>query len=120
MIAVLRSVCDAVQGKGGKDYKRRSSSWPKVRKEHMRTHRNCAACERYKKRHMLEVHHITPFHVAPESELDPDNLITLCRRCHLLLGHLNNWKLVNPSIIWDAQALLKSIQHARRLHEPVQ
>ena len=43
-----------------------------------------------------EVHHLDPVSWKPERELDPDNLITLCRRCHLLLGHLNDWESFNP------------------------
>lgn len=120
MIAALRDLCDVVQGKSGDKRVNRSGRWPKRRKDYLRTHHNCAACSRYKKRHMLEVHHITPFHIAPELELKESNLITLCRRCHLLLGHLNNWRHHNPSILWDATTLLESIDYAKELHESIQ
>lgn len=50
----------------------------------------------------LEVHHIQPFHLQPELELDQSNLITLCEAigadCHLRQGHLGNWKGCNPNI----------------------
>ncbi len=70
----------------------RSPKWPRVRKNFLKEHPKCAVCER---RHNLQVHHIIPVHIKPDLELDPNNLITLCGRCHLLFGHLNNWKHYN-------------------------
>ena len=72
----------------------RSSKWPKVRKEHLKEQPFCVICGR---KWNLQVHHIEPFHLKPELELDPKNLVTFCGRCHLLFGHLNNWKRYNPS-----------------------
>ena len=79
----------------------RSSHWPIIRKEFLNIHPNCEVCFSTKG---LEVHHIKPVHLYPELELDPENLITLCRpkRCHLLFGHLNNWKSFNPEVINDS------------------
>lgn len=34
-----------------------------------------------------EVHHIIPCAVAPDSAADLRNMITLCRPCHIVLGH---------------------------------
>lgn len=40
----------------------------------------------------VHVHHIEPVQVAPDQAGDPDNMISLCAdRCHLVLGHANNW-----------------------------
>lgn len=86
---------------------KRSRQWPKVRKAHLKIHPNCAACNRGKK---LEVHHIVPFSVDRRLELKPTNLITLCGRCHLFLGHLNHWKSHNPTIKADARYMLKKIK----------
>ena len=83
MQSAIRTLLDRVQGKAEKGQKR-SSSWSKVRREFMEN-AACESCMRGSKRHMLEAHHIVPFHVAPDLELDPDNLICLCRRCHLLI-----------------------------------
>lgn len=72
-----------------KSYKQeRSSQWHVVEKKHLEKHSKCEACGSTKN---LNVHHIMPFHLFPEKELDPENLITLCmdkeRHCHLLFGH---------------------------------
>ena len=42
----------------------------------------CKECHRAGR---LEVHHLIPVHRAPERELDPSNVVVLCRTCHL--GH---------------------------------
>jgi hypothetical protein len=47
----------------------------------------------------VQVHHVRPFHLRPELELDPDNLISLCmaegRHCHLAVGHGGDFKAYN-------------------------
>ena len=78
---------------------KRSKQWPKVRKEKIKKNPKCACCH---KKHFLQVHHIQPFQFKPELELDPDNLIVLCGRCHLLIGHLGWWKAMNPFVVFDA------------------
>ena len=35
----------------------------------------------------IEVHHIYPQHLWPERARDTNNMVCLCRRCHLVLGH---------------------------------
>lgn len=98
----------------------RSSEWPRVRKEHLKQEPHCAVCLGTAK---LEVHHKVPFHVAPERELDPTNLVTLCEskkgglNCHLFVGHLGNYKRVNRNIDQDivmirAQFLEREERHA--------
>lgn len=89
----------------------RSPGWDKVRDEHIRKQPSCSGCGISFR---LEAHHILPFHVRPELELDPDNLITLCRDCHWNLGHLRDWALYNPYVVEDAQAYLCRFQGARR------
>ena len=84
----------------------RSKEWHKVRKEFIRSHPECYVCGRTTN---LHVHHIVPYHIDPSKELDPDNLITLCGRCHLLIGHLNCWNCWNPNIIDDANYLKQKI-----------
>ncbi len=81
--------------------KGRSYKWYKVRKKHIEKQPCCQACGSCEK---PEVHHILPFHLYPELELDPDNLITLCDKyCHFVFGHLMNWKSYNVDIIEDAK-----------------
>lgn len=78
----------------------RSYKWSKVRQEHLKANPNCAACGREDN---LEVHHIEPVHKNPNRELDPTNLITLCGKyCHLVFGHLMNYKSWNTNVIEDA------------------
>lgn len=65
----------------------------------------------------LEVHHIRPFHLHPDLELDPDNLITLCEaghdgsNCHLLFGHLGNFKSFNVDVRADAAHMGEKIEN---------
>ena len=91
----------------------RSNGWRKVRKKHIKKHRICAACGRTRS---LEVHHVEDFSENPELELDPDNLLTLCdagTKCHFSLGHLGNWKSINPDILKDAAWYLDKIKNRR-------
>ena len=86
----------------------RSGKWPAVRKHYIEAHPTCEACGREES---LEVHHCEPFHEHPEKELDPDNLIALCRRCHELLGHLDKWSSYNPAVREDAAGMLRKIKN---------
>lgn len=83
----------------------RSPEWPRVEQEHRLREPACVACG-YRGRH-IQVHHIKPFHLHPQLELDPDNLITLCqargREHHLLLGHLDSWESYNEHVRHDAK-----------------
>ncbi len=84
--------------------KARSPQWARVAREHRLREPACVVCG-YKGR-KLQVHHIKPFHLHPQLELDPKNLITLCetrgREHHLLLGHLEAWESYNEHIREDA------------------
>lgn len=78
--------------------RKRSPLWDKVRDAHVLQNPVCAACGSNKR---LQVHHIQPFHLNPELELDPNNFISLCmdiHECHLNLGHGDNFKCYNPDI----------------------
>lgn len=52
-------------------------------------------------------HHIIPFHLAPDLELDESNLLPLCEagkygiNCHLLIGHVGNFRRANPNVFAD-------------------
>ena len=77
----------------------RSRRWAVVRNAHLKKERWCRMCGSTID---LEVHHMKPFHLFPELELDDSNLITLCEtekvECHLKWGHLGNWKTFNEHI----------------------
>ena len=102
----LNHALDLAKGKIPKDGPKRSNEWAKVRKEHLKNNPKCIVCG---DTHQLNVHHIKPFHLHPELELDPNNLVTLCEStsygiiCHLLIGHLGDYKNINPNSIEDAK-----------------
>lgn len=57
--------------------------------------KECAFCKREVN---LNRHHIIAQLAAPERANDPANLIVLCRSCHQVVGHKNNWKKFNPYV----------------------
>ena len=86
--------------------KSRSPEWPKVERTYKKLHPVCECCGSKIK---LNVHHKKPFHLFPELELDPANLITLCmdpkRECHLKIGHGDDFKDYNPNVVTDVTEL---------------
>ena len=86
----------------------RSSNWSKVRKEFVKKNNTCSACGTKKK---LEVHHILPFYLYPQLELDTKNLISLCRRHHLTFGHLMNYKSYNTTVKGDCDVYNHKIEN---------
>ena len=107
---------DVAQGKATSG-QLRSHHWPKVRKEHLEKHPTCEVCG---SKIQLEVHHIVPFARDPEKELDPENLITLCENsndgviCHLLFGHLGNYRFLNPDVVKDAKTWKEKFNNRQR------
>ena len=100
----FKVIKDRIQGKASVG-QRRSNKWSKIRKAHLKGTPVCEVCRSKTK---LEVHHIIPFNIAPDLELYPDNLMTLCENkkyginCHLLIGHLGNYRRTNPNSELDA------------------
>jgi 5-methylcytosine-specific restriction enzyme A len=92
----------------------RSGHWPTLRAQTLKEHPTCAACGTTEH---LTVHHVIPFHVDPSKELDPDNLIVLCERCHLVFGHLCDYQSYNPDVRADAAAFLAKVK-ARPKRQP--
>ncbi len=91
--------------------RKRSKYWPKVRKMFVKKNPTCKCCGTKKS---PEIHHIKDFSSFPLLELETTNLITLCgKRCHILFGHLKNWKSINPDIVEDAQWMLNKIKNRR-------
>jgi len=103
MPQIFTRLIDAAQGKAPLSAKR-SGAWPAARRAHLDLHPSCAVCGSLEK---LEVHHIRPFHLHPELELDPKNFVTLCEsrgyaNCHLFFGHLGNYRSFNVDVLSDA------------------
>lgn len=86
---------------------KRHPHWGKVR-DLVLEGATCAACGSGK---ALEVHHIEPFHVRPDLELEPANLLPLCEKCHFIFGHLGCWRCHNPHVLLD------TANHRGRVHE---
>lgn len=80
---------------------KRSSKWPAIEKAKLSKSPACECCGATKH---LQVHHIHPFHLHPELELDMNNLVTLCmdkNECHIKVGHGDNFKAYNPNLLSD-------------------
>jgi len=111
---IITHILDAAAGKHPLGVAR-SGHWAAVRKRHLDAHSECAVCGGGER---LEVHHIRPFHLHPDLELEPTNLVTLCEaghdgiNCHLFFGHLGNFKSFNVDVISDAANF--SLKVARR------
>jgi len=94
-----RDMADRLEGKAPTGA-RRSGKWRGVRDDFLRGKR----CEVCGGRKSLTAHHEIPFHLAPDLELDPGNLIALCQagrfgiNCHLLIGHVGNWQRTNVTV----------------------
>lgn len=86
-------------------HQERSPEWPAVAHAHLAHEPACRVCGH--RGRGLQVHHIKPFHLYPELELDPNNLITLCelkgRDHHLLIGHFDDWESYNPQVRSDVK-----------------
>ena len=74
----LDAVFDATVEISSREFgSKRSSKWPKVRKDYLKLNPECAACGG---KTSLNVHHILPYHIRPDLELEPSNLLTLCEK----------------------------------------
>jgi len=81
----------------------RSAKWNNVRDNFIKSNPFCAACGTKEK---LQVHHISPFYLHPELELDEKNLISLCmskNECHLAIGHGGSFRYYNPRVTLHAK-----------------
>lgn len=113
---MIGHVLDVIHGKA-KPGQRRSPKWAKVRALFLGLKPSCAVCGGTER---LEPHHIVPFHVAPELELDPTNLIVLCESkrngvtCHQFVGHLGNYRSWNPDVVTDAKCWRKKLKERPR------
>ncbi len=109
----LLNIGDFLAGRPEFGAEPRSPKWGRVRDAFIHLNPFCAVCGFTK---YLNVHHIKPFHLFPELELDPTNLITLGEKCptgnhHLLFGHLGLWASWNILVVDQAQTLLHQIKN---------
>src|SRR3990167_11259653 len=96
----------------------RSPKWKEVRKEHLRKFPLCEVCRSPKK---IEAHHIKSFSEHPELELSPTNILSLCESkkygitCHQFVGHLGDYRLINPASADDARMWREKMLKARKI-----
>lgn len=94
MLGWLRRQADTIFGRG--------SCWQRARAAHLRIEPRCRACGSGDE---IEVHHILPYGVDPSLECAADNLVTLCRPCHHVVGHAGNWHTYRPDVVRLADTL---------------
>ena len=84
----------------------RSPAWAELARRTVEDRPACQCCRAITD---LQVHHVLPVHVRPDLELDQTNLLVLCRRCHLFVGHLGDWSSWNVLAVSDASKMRKRI-----------
>ncbi len=111
-----------VAGVSGSTKSKRSPKWAATRERFAKQFPDCAACGAVDH---INVHHVIPFHEDKELELDPTNLITLCRYHHFHIGHDRdglsgpgepNWNDSNPNVRQECAAfrsMLQGIEQAK-------
>lgn len=107
----------------------RSGKWAGVRDAYLELHPHCEfkGC---KNRDTPEVHHVLSFSRHPERELDPTNLISLCRtgdNHHLYVGHLGRFIEENPDVrehcrlgVYPAKGLQRKQRHDAKKRKTTQ
>jgi hypothetical protein len=93
----------------------RSPKWRTVRNNFLKENAVCACCGSDQD---IQVHHVKPFHLYEELELDPTNLISLCmskEECHLRVGHADSFKCYNPNVRIDAEKMKTLNEEGRSL-----
>lgn len=95
----------------------RDGRWPSLRRRWLADHPLCAACGCDRD---VTAHHVDPVSWYPDRELDETNLLTLCDRCHLFVGHLGNWSSYNPEARRDADIWLRKVRSRPKREEDEQ
>lgn len=61
----------------------------------------------------LAAHHIIPFWLCREAELDVENMVTVCKLCHFKEAHLCDWHNVNLTLASDTLLKKYSLNRER-------
>lgn len=104
----MRQIFDS-QSLGAK----RSPHWSTVRSKHVEEYPECAFGHNASLLNPLAVHHIKDFSTSPLEELNPDNLISLCRLHHLYHGHLGSWRSINLNIRGEVAEHITDVKNRR-------
>ena len=75
----------------------------------------CEACGEEDPDAELEVHHVQPFHLHPDLELEEKNVVVLCMKhgCHLAFGHNYDWHAYNPHVREDIRIQIMRTKQRR-------
>lgn len=95
----------------------RSGKWPAFENLLIAERKACRACGNMNVKE-LTGHHVEPFHLAPNRELDPTNVEILCSNgpgvhCHRFFGHCGNWRIANMRVREDADAARAMLRRVR-------
>lgn len=88
----------------------RAPGWTTLRRRYLASNPVCIITG---SRTDLDVHHIRPVSLFPSLELAWDNLVTLRRDMHLIVGHCGNWSLWNEDFEECAEALAAAWRKAK-------
>lgn len=117
---IIQHLADAGRGKHPLRQKR-SPHWGKFKKAYFKKYGK--ACEVCGRKSFVQLHHVIPFHVRPDLELMEWNVVGLCepphkvRKCHLIYGHLGDWRWFDPDVKEVAASVKKKIAEAREQRE---
>jgi hypothetical protein len=119
MIRIINHGINLIQSKirEKKKSKERSPEWNRVRDRFLKEKPFCASCGGKKE---LQVHHIEPFHVRPDLELDYSNLVVLCMGrwdCHIKIGHGSSFKFFNKDVIPNATEIKNDPKSRHRIEK---
>ena len=89
----------------------RHSKWPALVKRFKAEKRTCVVSGL---KTTLEVHHLKPYHLFPELELEWDNLRLIARPFHYLFGHFCNWTDYNPDFDLQVETYREWVAKHRR------
>ena len=88
--------------------------WLRFKRQYWKEHKDERYCHICGSKKNIQLHHIYPRHLFPEKIFDENNLIPLCRACHLRFGHLGNFeKYYDPNIKEFAKQTYSRIQKIR-------
>ena len=90
----------------------RSSAWGPWVKRFVKG-KTCVCCG---SKGPLTGHHKIPFHLRPDLEMVESNVAPVCdgTDCHLVIGHLKDFRLYNPDFNADAAAFLAKRMAAKK------
>lgn len=94
-----------------RSFRGRSPKWSSLRDRFTKEKKRCAISGLETD---LEVHHVKPFHLFPDLELEWDNLCLLTRPIHYLVGHCCKWSYYNARFPQHLDQWRENVAAARK------